>query len=44
VPDAEPSSTAAPTVQFNLAKAFDTLVESLTDHSCIVWQDRRLTY
>ena len=32
------------TVQFNLAKAFDTLVESLADRECIVWRDRRLTY
>jgi fatty-acyl-CoA synthase len=31
-------------VQFNLAKAFDTLVESLTDRECVVWRDRRLTY
>jgi 3-oxocholest-4-en-26-oate---CoA ligase len=31
-------------VQFNLAKAFDTLVESLADRECIVWGDRRLTY
>ena len=38
--------TAAPQkpVQFNLAKAFDTLVESLTDRECIVWRDRRLSY
>ncbi len=33
-----------PTVQFNLAKAFDTLVETLADRECIVWRDRRLTY
>jgi acyl-CoA synthetase (AMP-forming)/AMP-acid ligase II len=32
------------TVQFNLAKAFDTLVETLSDRECIVWRDRRLTY
>ena len=32
------------TVQFNLAKAFDTLVETLADRECIVWRDRRLTY
>ena len=32
------------TVQFNLAKAFDALVESLADRECIVWRDRRLTY
>jgi fatty-acyl-CoA synthase len=31
-------------VQFNLAKAFDTLVESLADRECIVWRDRRFTY
>jgi fatty-acyl-CoA synthase len=32
------------TVQFNLAVAFDTLVESLAERDCIVWRDRRLTY
>jgi fatty-acyl-CoA synthase len=31
-------------VQFNLALAFDTLVESLSDRECIVWRDRRLSY
>jgi fatty-acyl-CoA synthase len=31
-------------MQFNLAKAFDTLVESLADRECIVWRDRRLSY
>jgi fatty-acyl-CoA synthase len=31
-------------VQFNLARAFDTLVETLADRECIVWKDRRLTY
>ena len=36
-----PSQTA---VQFNLAKAFDVLVESLADRECIVWRDRRLSY
>jgi 3-oxocholest-4-en-26-oate---CoA ligase len=42
---APPSVTpSAGTVQFNLAKAFDTLVEPLADHACIVWRDRRLTY
>src|SRR5271165_4087794 len=40
VPDRPPTST----VQFNLAKAFDTLVETLADRECIVWRDRRLTY
>ncbi len=35
---------ATETVQFNLAKAFDTLVETLADRECIVWRDRRLTY
>ncbi len=50
MPDAEPSPTtvtasaAANGVQFNLAKAFDTLVESLAERECIVWRDRRLTY
>ncbi len=31
-------------MQFNLAKAFDVLVESLADRECIVWRDRRLSY
>ena len=31
-------------MQFNLARAFDTLVETLADRECIVWKDRRLTY
>jgi fatty-acyl-CoA synthase len=31
-------------VQFNLARAFDTLVETLADRECIIWKDRRLTY
>jgi len=31
-------------VQFNLAKAFDTLVEPLADREAIVWRDRRLTF
>jgi fatty-acyl-CoA synthase len=40
-----PEPAAPPTtVQFNLAKAFDTLVESLADRDCIVWRDRRFTY
>jgi fatty-acyl-CoA synthase len=39
----EPAAPPA-TVQFNLATAFDTLVESLADRECIVWRDRRLTY
>ncbi len=37
-------TTPSTAVQFNLAKAFDTLVESLDDRECIVWRDRRLTY
>ena len=42
---AVPEPTSPPTTtQFNLAKAFDTLVESLADRDCIVWRDRRLTY
>ncbi len=42
---AVPDPTVPPTdVQFNLAKAFDTLVESLADRDCIVWRDRRFTY
>ncbi len=32
------------TVQFNLAQAFDVLVESLSERECVVWRDRRLTY
>jgi 3-oxocholest-4-en-26-oate---CoA ligase len=39
---AVPEPTA--TVEFNLAKAFDTLVETLGDRECIVWRDRRLSY
>jgi len=31
-------------VEFNLAKVFDTLVESLGDRECVVWKDRRLSY
>ncbi len=30
--------------QFNLATAFDTLVETLADRECLIWRDRRLTY
>jgi len=42
---AVPEPAAPPNaLQFNLAKAFDTLVESLADRECIVWRDRRLTY
>ena len=41
---APPRSQRARPVQFNLAKAFDTLVETLADRECIVWRDRRLTY
>jgi 3-oxocholest-4-en-26-oate---CoA ligase len=41
VPKTPPPQTA---VQFNLAKAFDVLVESLADRECIVWRDRRLSY
>jgi 3-oxocholest-4-en-26-oate---CoA ligase len=33
-----------PATQFNLAEAFDTLVETLADRECIVWRDRRLSY
>ncbi|HEY6474428.1 MAG TPA: acyl-CoA synthetase [Acidimicrobiales bacterium] len=40
-----PEPAAPPTtVQFNLAKAFETLVESLAERDCIVWRDRRLSY
>jgi fatty-acyl-CoA synthase len=31
-------------VQFNLTRAFDTLVETLADRECLIWKDRRLTY
>ena len=42
---AVPDTTAAQTtVQFNLARAFDVLVESLSERECVVWCDRRLTY
>ena len=33
-----------PTVQFNLAKAFDTLVGPLGDREAVVWRDRRLSF
>jgi fatty-acyl-CoA synthase len=36
--------TETPSVQFNLAQAFDTLVETLGDRECLVWRDRRLSY
>jgi 3-oxocholest-4-en-26-oate---CoA ligase len=38
------AATAENTVQFNLTRAFDTLVETLADRECIIWKDRRLTY
>ncbi len=42
---AQPTSAQPqPAVQFNLAKAFDTLVESMADRECVVWRDRRLSY
>jgi fatty-acyl-CoA synthase len=45
VPDTPAPTAAGPTaVQFNLAKAFDVLVESLADRECIVFRDRRLSY
>ncbi len=45
VPDTPaPASPPQTAVQFNLAKAFDVLVESLADRECIVWRDRRLSY
>jgi fatty-acyl-CoA synthase len=31
-------------VQFNLVKAFDTLVESLADRECLIWRELRFTY
>ncbi len=39
-----PGPADAPTTQFNLAKAFGVLVESLADREAVVWRDRRLTY
>jgi len=41
VPAPQPDAS---TVQFNLSKAFDTLVGTLGERECIVWRDRRLTY
>ncbi len=42
---AVPETSSPPTtVQFNLAKVFDVLVESLADREAIVWRDRRLSY
>ena len=38
----DPSSQR--TAEFNLAKVFGVLAESLADHEAIVWRDRRLTY
>jgi acyl-CoA synthetase (AMP-forming)/AMP-acid ligase II len=38
------SVTTTEPVQFNLAKAFDTLVETLSDQECFVWRERRLSY
>jgi fatty-acyl-CoA synthase len=43
-PSTETSPPRTDAVQFNLAKAFDVLTESLADHECVVWRDRRLTY
>jgi acyl-CoA synthetase (AMP-forming)/AMP-acid ligase II len=49
-PDGEDAGTVptvpaqTPSVQFDLARAFDTLVESLADRECLIWRDRRLTY
>jgi fatty-acyl-CoA synthase len=41
VPEPPPTK---PDVEFNLARAFDTLVETLADRECLVWRDRRLSY
>ncbi|HVB91488.1 MAG TPA: acyl-CoA synthetase [Acidimicrobiales bacterium] len=38
------SESETETVQFNLTKVFDTLVETLADRECIVWRDLRLSY
>ena len=46
-PSASSTETSPPrtdAVEFNLAKAFDVLTESLADRECVVWRDRRLTY
>ncbi len=40
----ETSPPRTDATQFNLAKAFDVLTESLADRECVVWRDRRLTY
>ena len=37
-PTANETAAAPATVQFNLAKAFDVLVESLADRECVVGQ------
>jgi 3-oxocholest-4-en-26-oate---CoA ligase len=36
--------TPQTTTEFNLAKTFDTLVETLADRELVVWKERRLTY
>ncbi|HUC05547.1 MAG TPA: AMP-binding protein, partial [Acidimicrobiales bacterium] len=33
-----------PDVEFNIARTFDVLVDTLADRECVVWRDRRLTY
>jgi acyl-CoA synthetase (AMP-forming)/AMP-acid ligase II len=46
-PSASSTETSPPrtdAVEFNLAKAFDVLTESLADRECVIWRDRRLTY
>jgi acyl-CoA synthetase (AMP-forming)/AMP-acid ligase II len=46
-PSASSTETSPPrtdAVEFNLAKAFDVLTESLSDRECVVWRERRLTY
>jgi acyl-CoA synthetase (AMP-forming)/AMP-acid ligase II len=44
-PSAPPDGAAGPpAVQFNLAKAFETLAGALDDRACVVWRQRRLSY
>jgi acyl-CoA synthetase (AMP-forming)/AMP-acid ligase II len=38
------AAVTSPSEQFNLSKAFDTMVEFMPDRECIVWKERRFTY
>jgi fatty-acyl-CoA synthase len=45
VPEPAPAGQpSTPPTEFNLAKAFDTLVEPLAEREAIVWRERRLTF